>query len=169
METFVQDVRFALRGLRRAPGFAAAAILTLALGMGATTAIFSVIRSVLMAPLPYAEPERRVMIWSRWKDFDKTWVADGEVDDYRRLCPSLESVAAWSIDVAVTAVGQLSGRPSGARTRAASSDWKPGIQAEDFGADRIDQSHRLPGRAYDERHAASGREESSTRRWRRRG
>ena len=84
-----------MRGLRRTPGFTAAAILTLALGMGATTAIFSVIRAVLLSPLPYAEPERRVMIWSRWKDFEKTWVADGEVMDYRRLVPSLESVAAW--------------------------------------------------------------------------
>jgi putative ABC transport system permease protein len=95
MDIFVQDVRYALRGLRRTPGFATAAILTLALGMGATTAIFSVIRAVLLSPLPYAEPERRVMVWSRWKDFEKTWVADGEVMDYRRLVPSLEGVAAW--------------------------------------------------------------------------
>ncbi len=100
METLVQDIRYALRGMRQAPGFTAAAVLTLALGMGATTAIFSVIRSVLLAPLPYAEPDRRVMIWSRWKDFDKTWVADGEVMDYRRLCPSLASVAAWGADEA---------------------------------------------------------------------
>ncbi len=100
MEVFLQDVRYALRGMRRAPGFTAAAVLTLALGMGATTAIFSVIRAVLLSPLPYAEPERRVMIWSRWKDFEKTWVATGEVADYRRLCPSLESVAAWNPDEA---------------------------------------------------------------------
>jgi predicted permease len=95
VEIFLQDVRYALRGMRRSPGFTAAAVLTLALGMGATTAIFSVIRAVLLAPLPYAQPERRVMIWSRWNAFDKTWVADGEVMDYRRLVPSLESVAAW--------------------------------------------------------------------------
>ncbi len=100
MEILIQDIRYALRGMRRAPGFTAAAILTLALGMGATTAIFSVIRAVLLSPLPYVEPERRVMIWSRWKDFEKTWVADGEVMDYRRLVPSLESVAAWGTDEA---------------------------------------------------------------------
>ncbi len=100
MEVFLQDVRYAVRGLRRSPGFAAAAILTLALGMGATTAIFSVIRSVLLAPLPYAEPERRVMIWSRWTGFPKTWVSDGEVVDYRRYVSSLESVAAWGADEA---------------------------------------------------------------------
>ena len=100
MEDFVADVRFAWRGLRRSPGFAVAAILTLALGMGATTAIFSVIRAVLMSPLPYAQPERRVMVWSRWKDFPKTWVAVGEVADYRRAIPSFASVAAWEIDQA---------------------------------------------------------------------
>src|ERR1700758_5605930 len=100
MERFLQDIRYALRGMRRSPGFTAAAALTLALGMGATTAIFSVIRAVLLSPLPYAEPERRVMIWSRWKDFDKTWVADGEVVDYRRFVPSLEGVAAWSMSQA---------------------------------------------------------------------
>ena len=95
MDVFLQDVRYALRGLRRSPGFAAAAILTLALGTGATTAIFSVVRAVLLVPLPYAEPDRRVMIWSRWKAFGKTWVADAEVFDYRRMCPTLRSVAAW--------------------------------------------------------------------------
>ncbi len=100
MEDFIADVRFALRALRRSPGFAVAAILTLALGMGATTAIFSVIRAVLMSPLPYAQPERRVMVWSRWKDFPKTWVATGEVADYRRAIPSFASVAAWEIDQA---------------------------------------------------------------------
>jgi len=100
VEDFLADVRFACRGLRRSPGFAAAAILTLALGMGATTAIFSVIRAVLMSPLPYAQPERRVMVWSRWKDFPKTWVAVGEVADYRRAIPSFASVAAWEIDQA---------------------------------------------------------------------
>jgi putative ABC transport system permease protein len=96
VDVFIQDVRYALRGMRRSPGFTAAAVATLALGMGATTAIFSIVRAVLLAPLPYAQPERRVMVWSRWKDFEsKTWVADGEVADYRRFIPSFESVAAW--------------------------------------------------------------------------
>jgi putative ABC transport system permease protein len=96
LDVFIQDVRYALRGMRRAPGFTAAAVATLALGMGATTAIFSIVRAVLLAPLPYAQPDRRVMVWSRWKDFEsKTWVADGEVADYRRFIPSFESVAAW--------------------------------------------------------------------------
>src|SRR6186713_1451255 len=95
METFLQDLRYALRGMRRSPGFTAAAILTLALGMGATTAIFSVIRAVLLAPLPYAEPDRRVMIWSRWVGFDKTWLSEQEVVDYRTQSRTLSAVAAW--------------------------------------------------------------------------
>ncbi len=95
LETLWQDVRFGGRTLVRNPGFAAVAILTLALGIGANAAIFSVVNAVLLRPLPWSEPGRAVMIWSRWTAFDKTWVADGEVVDYRRRSRTLEQVAAW--------------------------------------------------------------------------
>jgi len=91
-----QDLIAAARGLRRAPGFAAAAVLTLALGIGATATIFTVVNAVLLAPLPYEQPERRVALWNRWTGFDKTWLSEAETVDYRRLCRTLEAVAAWS-------------------------------------------------------------------------
>jgi putative ABC transport system permease protein len=96
IETVVQDVRFGARALRRNPAFATVAILTLALGIGANAAIFSVVNTVLLRPLPWSEPDRAVMIWSKWTAFDKTWVATGEVVDYRRRAKTLSEVAAWA-------------------------------------------------------------------------
>lgn len=89
------DVRSGIRGLRRTPGFTLAAITTLALGIGATSAVFTVVKAVLLEPLPYADADRRVMIWSRWVSFDKTWLSDQEILDYRRLARTLSDVAGW--------------------------------------------------------------------------
>src|SRR6476661_7178065 len=65
IDTTVQDVRFALRGWAKTPGFAVAAVATLALGIGANTAVFSVISGVLLRPLPYADPDRLVQVTER--------------------------------------------------------------------------------------------------------
>ena len=96
IETLWQDLRFGGRTLARNPGFTAVAVVTLALGIGANAAIFSVVNAVLLRPLPWSEPDRAVMIWSKWISFDKTWVATGEVVDYRRRTQTLSEVAAWS-------------------------------------------------------------------------
>jgi putative ABC transport system permease protein len=95
-DTILHDLRFAARALARRPGFTAIAIVTLALGIGANAATFSVVNAVLLRPLPWHEPDRAVMIWSKWTAFDKTWVATGEVVDYRRRSRTLADVAAWA-------------------------------------------------------------------------
>ena len=94
---FWQDIRYATRNLIKQRGFTLVALLTLALGIGATTAVFSVISHVLMAPLPYREPDRVVMVWSKWKGFDKTWVSDAEAIDYQTRVSAFSNAAAWSV------------------------------------------------------------------------
>jgi putative ABC transport system permease protein len=96
LEAFRQDLRYGVRALGRNPTFALVAIFTLALGIGANAAIFSVVNAVLLRPLPWHDPDRAVMIWSRWRSFEKTWVAEGEVVDYRRRGQTLAEVGAWS-------------------------------------------------------------------------
>ena len=64
MNTFLQDLRFGLRSLMKNPGFATVAVLTLALGVGANTAIFSVLQSVVLRDLPYHEADRIGVMWT---------------------------------------------------------------------------------------------------------
>lgn len=90
----VRDLRFALRGLRRNPTFAAAAILTLALGIGATTAIYSVVHPVLFEPLPYPQPDRIVTVWERDGNGDRMNVGFTTYLDVAERVRSLESAAA---------------------------------------------------------------------------
>jgi predicted permease len=94
-ENLRRDSVIGIRGLLRQPGFTAAALVTLALGIGANTAVFSVIRHVLLAPLPYQDADRVVMIWSQWRGFPKTWVSDAEALDYRTV-PAFADAGAWS-------------------------------------------------------------------------
>ncbi|HVE77723.1 MAG TPA: ABC transporter permease [Gemmatimonadaceae bacterium] len=94
MDTLLQDLRFGLRSLLRSPGFTTVAVVALALGIGATSAIFSIVNGVVLRPLPYAHADRAAQIWSRWPGYDKTWLSGPEIEDYRRL-PVFDSFGAW--------------------------------------------------------------------------
>ena len=96
-DTLFRDVRHALRSLRRAPGFATVALLTLALGIGATTAMFTIVNGVLLRPLPYAEPDRLVRVYQanpklgpRLNDFSRP-----DFDDWRKGTRSFAGMAAY--------------------------------------------------------------------------
>src|SRR5262245_4316328 len=95
MDTVLQDLRFATRTLLRNRAFTLVAVLTLALGIGANTAIFSVLSSILLKPLPYQAPDRAVMLWSHWKGWDQTWLSGPEIVDYSRQSQIFSGVAAF--------------------------------------------------------------------------
>lgn len=87
METFVQDLRYALKTFRKRPAFSVALVVTLALGIGANTAIFSVVNAVLLQRLPFADPDRLVMVWedASTLGFPRNTPAPGNYQDWTSL------------------------------------------------------------------------------------
>ena len=93
---FIRDVRHALRRFRREPGFTFAAVLTLALGIGVTTAIFSVVYGVLLRPLPYADPDRLMAVFEVTSNGRPSRLADPNFDDFRDQSRSFQAIAKYS-------------------------------------------------------------------------
>jgi hypothetical protein len=96
MDAFLADVRYSVRLLKKAPGFTAIAILTLALGIGANTAIFSAVDAVLIRPLPYTDPDRVVLVWedNTAAGFPRNTPAPGNYTDWKRMQRSFSGIAA---------------------------------------------------------------------------
>jgi len=95
-----QDLRYGARALLKTPGFSFIAIMTLALGIGANTAIFSVINGVLLKPLPYQEPERLVMLWESCpnKGMNQEMVTPPDLADWQAQQHVFEQLASWTGD-----------------------------------------------------------------------
>ena len=130
-ETVLQDLRYAGRSLRRAPGFALGAVLTLALGIGANTAIFSVVDGVLLRPLPYREPQRLVSLFTafRGSGVERYAMSQPEFIDYKGLTQTFENAAAFT-GSALTLTGACSSagsscEPQRVRGLAATRDLLP--------------------------------------------
>jgi predicted permease len=100
MGTLIQDLRYGLRMLVKNPGFTAVAVLTLALGIGATTAVFSVVYGVLLRPLPYPDSNRIMAIFEVTSKGRPSRLADPNFDDFRDQSRSFQTIAKYDEDVA---------------------------------------------------------------------
>ncbi len=175
MDAVLQDLRYALRGFRRSPGFTALAVATFALGIGATVAIFSVLNAVLLRPLPYPEPDRLVQIWERtpdgadfpaslpnFRDFhaetrllgglaaaDERYMSLTGSGEPQRLPAQAVSADYFRVLGASAALGRV---PTVEETRAGAREVVLGhrVWVDRFGADRamVGRTVRLNGEAY---------------------
>src|SRR5690349_21355452 len=107
LETVWTDIRFGARMLRRSPDFTAVAILTLALGIGANTAIFSVVNAVLLQPLPYPNANRLAIIWSQWGKETRGPASGPELIELRKRCHAFEEIGGiWPTSGTITGTGE---------------------------------------------------------------
>ena len=120
METLLQDIRYALRTLGRSPGFTLVAVLALAIGIGANSAVFSVVNGVLLKPPPFSEPERLVHLWGNFQkmDLEDISVSVPEYRDYRVMPRAFSSVAAYVVTDATLTGGDVPERLSVTNTTA---------------------------------------------------
>jgi hypothetical protein len=98
LHTVLQDLRYAIRMLAKSPNFTAVAILTLALGIGANTALFSVINGILLTPLPFPEPDRLVSLYTNRLHFERASISYPNFLDWQRDNQSFTSMAAFRPD-----------------------------------------------------------------------
>jgi hypothetical protein len=96
MTGFLQDVRYALRQMRKSPGFAATAIVVLGLGLGATTGMLAIVQSVLLRPLSYRNPERLVLVGVSKQADASSNVSYPDFEDMQRNLPQFEALGAYT-------------------------------------------------------------------------
>jgi putative ABC transport system permease protein len=96
MHRLAQDLRFAFRQLRKAPGFTLTVVLTLALGIGATTAIFSLVEGILLRPLPFSDPDRLVLLGDHIGGLPTMSVTAREIGTYSTATSAFSSLGGYS-------------------------------------------------------------------------
>ncbi|MGH8187316.1 MAG: ABC transporter permease, partial [Steroidobacteraceae bacterium] len=126
MSTLVADLKFGVRMLLATPRVTAAALLSLALGIGATAAIFTVVNAVILRPLAFVEPSRLVAVWETSADNDRRWVAPANFLDWRRDARSFTQLAAYDW-YSVNLTGRRPSRADGA--------LRPGLAGASAAAD----------------------------------
>jgi len=124
-ENLTADVRYALRGLQSSPGFTATVIVMLALGIGANTAIFSIVDRLFLRALPYPESNQLLMIYETSPGTSRTNVSPANWLDWQRLNHSFETLAAWN-SASATFVGE--GDPELLSGQAASAEFLPALK-----------------------------------------
>src|SRR5256885_11321189 len=107
MESLIKDLKFAFRGLIKRPGFTAITLIALALGIGANTAIFSLVNAVILRPLPFPEPDRLVWVYGNIRNGgNRASVAPADFLDYRSQNKTFEQLAAsFTVPLPVTITG----------------------------------------------------------------
>ena len=129
MQTLFLDLRYALRMLGKNPGFTAIAVLNLALGVGATTAIFSVVYGVLLRPLPYPKPQQIVRLWEQSSEGHRMNFADPNFEDLRLQNHSLTAVAEYSAGEQTVLLGA---EPSRTQVASVSRDFFEVMEVHPF-------------------------------------
>jgi putative ABC transport system permease protein len=132
MESLLQDCRYAIRILARSPGFTLIAVLALALGIGANSAIFSIVNAVILKPLPYEKPEQLVQLWMRFTGIgipnDQNWVSAPEFVDLQQTqsLSHLAAISSASFNINIT------GSPERIDSAVVSTSFFPllGVQAQ---------------------------------------
>src|SRR5579862_2480224 len=95
MNTFLQDLRFGLRLLRQSPGVAVIAMVSLAIGIGANTAVFSVVNAVVLNPLPYHDSDKLVSLFTNRHNFEKASISFPNFLDWQHMNQSFTAIAAY--------------------------------------------------------------------------